>query len=234
MIDQKHDRVLSQYKAIIIRPYLMFFIMVLSFVALIWSISIFIRSSHIIPTQMYIPTTASDTAVHVVPTNLPVLPHPNQEEHPGERLNEQESIQSIKSYLKQSLKECFTMNYINMPHVLSKCKSYHLDSESNAQDVFVNLLNTNNFTSLLHRYKTSSSLSFLTDTPIKLIRSGTVSMPHFGGLRTRYVWIFSVKMKYAMQSINITSPETWEVEIIRESALNKELPISIFKIRSVD
>lgn len=230
--DTIHDEIITRNGSVLRRPYYMFVVFLISVFALAWSVSIFIRSMHIQPTQMYIPSTASDTAVSAIPTNLPILPAPEQELNPGKRLSEQESLAKVTDYLPSALTECFTMNYINYARVLSKCKSHHLDTESDTQDKFVELLENNNYLDLIKRYRTAATLH-VDKSSIKLINSGTASMRTANGTRTRFIWIFRLSMNYTMESVDIISPTEWEVEIIRESTLTKEFPVSIFKIRTV-
>ena len=230
---KQHERIILTNHSVRRRPIYSMMNFIGACIALFLAISTFTKSMHIRPTKGYIASTSSDTAVAVIPTDIPLLPTLDQELEPGQTLSQQDSLSSVKSFLGDALKECFTMNYLNYSNVLSKCKYLYLDSESSTSDDFFKLLNESNFLALLKKYQTASTTT-IEPNSIELINEGIASLKLPNGVtRKRYVWIFEVNMSYRMQKIEITSPSRWQVEIIRESTLNKEVPISIFKIRDI-
>ncbi|KAB0482398.1 hypothetical protein F7Q91_03045 [Vibrio chagasii] len=229
----KHDLIRENYLAINRSPYYSLVLAVLSILAAIFALNTFIKSMGIIATKNYIASTTSDTAVQMLKVTSHILPKPNQELHPGETLSEEESEKAIRKYLVESLRDCFSMNYLNSAEVISKCKANHLDSETDTQDRFYELLDKSNYLKILKKYETSASVNIDEDS-ITLENYGLAGRQITDNfIWKRAIWIFRLNMNYEMKKVNVTSPTVWEVEMIREQTFNKEFPVSIFKIRDV-
>lgn len=228
----RHAFVLENSQAIHRSPYYAFILCLIAFVAFLYSVYIFFQSTRIIPTKEFIPSTTSDTAVHQIPLNLPVLPVPNQELNPGKTLSEKDSEVSVRQYMIDSLNDCFSMNYLNKAKILVKCMGNHYDSQSNAKFEYIKMLMDSNYLNILNKYETSVKLHIDKDT-INLIGIAEVSTPQNPNLK-RALWLYELEMYYEMDKVNVTSPSKWQVEMIREESFDKEFPVSIFKIRDME
>jgi hypothetical protein len=233
-IDFRHSIIIANYRSVQRSPFYALALFILSFIGMIYSLTIFINSTEIDGTSLFIPSTTSDTAVVPINTTLHILPIKDQERYPGATYTEEETDALVREYLVDALNDCFSMNYLNNYTVLGKCRANHLDSETDAQDIFIQLLKRSNFLDIMKKYETASKLHIDVDS-IQLLHKliAERDLGH-GFTRQRAVWIFRLDMYFTMENVEITSPTKWEVELIRESAFNKEFPVSLFKIRDLN
>ena len=232
-VGTRHELIRQNYLAFNRAPYYALVLMLLSLIGALYSFNTFVKSMEIIATKNFIASTTSDTAVQMLKVTSHILPKPNQELHPGETLTKEESELAVRKYLIESLRDCFSMNYLNASQILSKCKANHLDSETDTQDKFYELLDKSNYLNILKKYETSVSVNIDEDS-IELVNQGlAVRMITKDFAWKRAIWIYRVNMNYEMKKVNVSSPTVWEVEMIREQTFNKEFPVSIFKIRDV-
>ncbi|EGR3502816.1 hypothetical protein ND925_06690 [Vibrio diabolicus] len=234
--DKRHSLIYDNFKSVQRSPYYALVLFFLAIVAFLYALNLFIDTTKITSTNYFIASTTSDTAVYPIPTDKHILPTKDQERNPGETYSEEESEVLVREYLVDSLKDCFSMNYLNAATVLSRCKSNHLDSETDTQDIFIELLRASNYINIMKKYQTSALLHVDTSS-IKLLNKAIAqreAVPGSGVMRSRAVWIYQLKMHYTMEKVSVSSPTLWQVEMIRESAFNKEFPVSIFKIRDIE
>jgi len=228
----RHSIILSNNAAIQRSPYYAFVLMLIALIACIYSLSIFIKSTQIIPAKEFIPSTTSDTPVYRIPQKKPVLPAPNQELNPGHQLSEEESEKAVRQYMIDALNECFSMNYLNKASILVKCMGNHFDSQSSAKFEYIQMLIDSNYLRILSKYETSVKL-FINEESIDLIGIAEVTTPQFPQTG-RALWFYELEMHYEMDKVEVTSPIKWQIEMIREESFDKEFPVSIFKIRDME
>ncbi|HAS6100746.1 TPA: hypothetical protein I7117_14875 [Vibrio vulnificus] len=234
--DVGHQLVIERRNHILRRPVYHTINAMVATIACLVSALTFYQSMFITPVKEYIPTTSADTAVVPIDVFLPLIPTPNQDISPGETFNEEQSVAILKTYISDALRDCFAMNYINFPDVMSRCKQLHLDSESSTPDDYESLLSRSGIVGLLQKYKTASSV-VIEPSSISLIESGTVSYPLPLApeiIRERFVWVFELNMSLTLLNLNAKTPTRWRIEVVRESSFNKQLAASIFKIITLD